>query len=309
LRIAVMGAGAMGGILGAALSDGGADVTLVDVSTQIVDRLRADGMVIRRGGGERVTRLDATTDPAEVGEVDLVLFFVKCYHTESAAQLARPLVGDHTVVASLQNGVGNGDVLARHFDPGRLVIGVTYHSGTNVGPGIVLHSNTTDAPTLVGPYEGADTANAEKLASAIVAGGLRAEATPTIRSEIWKKLVLNSATLPTSALTRLTAGALGSDQQMTEVVNALARETVAVGRAQGLGVDESERLEAIHTTLIGAGSGKASMLQDVENGRRTEIDVINAAVVRAADGAGVEVPFNRAMVALVKGYETANGLA
>jgi 2-dehydropantoate 2-reductase len=210
--------------------------------------------------------------------------------------------------ASLQNGWGNGDVLARHFDPARLVIGVTYHSGTNAGPGVVLHTNTTDAPTLVGSYEGSDTANAEKLASAIMAGGLRAQATPNIRSEIWKKLVLNSSTLPTSALTRFTAGALGGDQPMTEVVNAIARETVAVGRAQGLDVDESERLEAIHTTLIGAGSGKASMLQDIENGRRTEIDVINAAVVRAAEGAGVDVPLNRVMLAMVKGYEAANGL-
>jgi 2-dehydropantoate 2-reductase len=308
LRIAVMGAGAMGGMFGATLADGGADVTLVDVSAQIVDRLRSDGVVIRRGGGERVVRLGATTDPAELGEVDVVLFFVKCYHTESAALLAQPLVGSDTVVASLQNGWGNGDVLARHFDPARLVIGVTYHSGTNAGPGVVLHTNTTDAPTLVGPYEGSDTANAEKLASAIMAGGLRAQATPNIRSEIWKKLVLNSSTLPTSALTRFTAGALGGDQPMTEVVNAIARETVAVGRAQGLDVDESERLEAIHTTLIGAGSGKASMLQDIENGRRTEIDVINAAVVRAAEGAGVDVPLNRVMLAMVKGYEAANGL-
>jgi 2-dehydropantoate 2-reductase len=308
LRIAVMGAGAMGGIFGAALADGGADVTLVDVSTDVVDRLRADGVVIRRGGVERTVQLSATTDPADLGEVDVALFFVKCYHTEAAAKLARPLVGDHTIVASLQNGWGNGDVLARHFDPARLVIGVTYHSGTNAGPGVVLHSNTTDAPTLVGPFEGRDTANAEKLARAIVAGGLKAEATPNIRSEVWKKLVLNSSSLPTSALTRLTAGALGSDEQMTEVVNALARETVAVGRAQGLDVDESERLEAIHATLVGAGNGKASMLQDIENGRRTEIDVINAAVVRAGEGTGVDVPLNRTMVALVKGYETANGL-
>jgi 2-dehydropantoate 2-reductase len=89
----------MGGMFGATLADGGADVTLVDVSAQIVDRLRSDGVVIRRGGGERVVRLGATTDPAELGEVDVVLFFVKCYHTESAALLAQPLVGSDTGVA------------------------------------------------------------------------------------------------------------------------------------------------------------------------------------------------------------------
>lgn len=309
MRIAVMGAGAMGGIFGATLATGGAEVTLVDVSAAVVDRVRADGVLIKRGDGERTVRLAATSDPAEIGQVDIALFFVKCYHTESAAQLAQPLVGSHTVVASLQNGWGNGDVLARHFDPARLVIGVTYHSGTNAGPGVIHHTNTTDVPTLLGPYEGQDTAAAEQLAQAIVAGGFRAEATPNIRSEIWKKLVLNSASLPTSALTRLTAGALGADEGMTEVVNKLARETVAVGQAQGLDVDERERLEAIHATLIGAGSGKASMLQDIEHDRRTEIDVINAAVVRAAERVGVDVPLNRVMVALVKGYEAANALA
>jgi 2-dehydropantoate 2-reductase len=309
VRIAVIGAGAMGGIFGATLAEGGSDVSLIDVSEDVVDRIRASGIIVRRGGEERSIAVRATTDPQEVGEVDLVLFFVKCYHTESAAQMVRPLVGSRTLVATLQNGWGNGDVLARYFDRDRMIIGITYHSGTNAGPGIVLHTNTTDAPTLLGPYEGHDTGNAERLAEAVTAGGLRAEATPTIRSEIWKKLVLNSATLPTSALTRLTAGALGADERMTEVVNWLARETVAVGVAQGLEVDESERIEAIHTTLIGAGDGKASMLQDVERGRRTEIDVINGAVERAAETAGVDVPLNRAMLALVKAYEAANGLA
>jgi 2-dehydropantoate 2-reductase len=298
----------MGGIFGAILTEGGADVTLVDVAPAIVDRVQSDGITVKRGGSERQVPIPATSDPREVGEVELVLFFVKCYHTDSAAQMAAPLVGPGTAVATLQNGWGNGDVLARHFPPDRLIIGVTYHSGTTEAPGVVLHTNTTDAPTLVGPYRGTDTSHAELLAQAIRAGSLRAESTPQIRSEIWKKLVLNSSSLPTSALTRLTAGALGAHERMTEVVNAIARETVAVGRAQGLEVEEEERLAAIHATLVGAGNGKASMLQDVEGDRRTEIDVINGAVVRAAGEHGVDVPLNRAMVALINGYETAKGL-
>jgi 2-dehydropantoate 2-reductase len=305
----VIGAGAMGGIFGATLAEGGADVTLVDVSDAVVEHLQNDGIVVRRGGSERRVKVVATTDPASVGEVDLALFFVKCYQTESAAQLAAPLVGPSSLVATLQNGWGNAEVLAHHFDPSRLLMGITYHSGTSGGPGVVLHTNTSDGPTLVGPYEGSDTSGAERLAAAILAGGLRATATPAIRTEVWKKLVLNSATLPTSALTRLTAGALGADQSMGEVVDSLARETAAVGRAQGLSIDDQERLEAIHTILIGAGDGKASMLQDVEAGRRTEIDVINGAVVKAAATAGVDVPLNRTMLALVKAYEAASGLA
>ena len=254
-------------------------------------------------------RVPATVDPAEVGVVDAVIFFVKCYHSDAAASLAAPLVGPETVVATLQNGWGNGDVLARHFRPDQVVIGVTYHSGTLAGPGRVRHTNTSDAPTLVGPLTGDDLTGAEALAAAIRAGGLKADALPDIGTEIWKKLTLNSCALPTSALTRFTAGSLTRLDSMSQLVDGIIQETVAVGRANGFPIDVRERLDTIHTALDAAGEGKASMLQDVESGRRTEIEVINGAVVRLGDQLGVDVPLNRAMVALVSGYEVANGLA
>ena len=135
MRVAVVGAGAMGGILGAALAEGGAEVTLVDVAAAVVEQINEHGVAIERGGVERIVRVPATVDPAEVGVADLVILFVKCYHSEAAASLAEPLVGPDTVVATLQNGWGNGDVLARHFQPSQVVIGVTYHSGTLAGTG------------------------------------------------------------------------------------------------------------------------------------------------------------------------------
>jgi 2-dehydropantoate 2-reductase len=308
MRIAVVGAGAMGGIMGCTLAEGGADVTLVDVAAPVVERINASGVAIERGGETRTVQVRAALDPATVGHVDLAVFFVKCYHSEAAAEFARPLIGANTVVATLQNGWGNGDVLERHFPDQQILIGVTYHSGTLAGPGQVRHTNATDAPTLVGPYKGEAVAEAETLAQAIRAGGLRADAVPTIRTEIWKKLVLNSSSLPTSALTRLTAGSLARTEPMRNLVDGLIHETVAVGQANGFGIDEEERREAVHGILDGAGTGKASMLQDVEAGRRTEIAVINGAVVRVGAEVGVEVPLNRAMVALITGYEAANSL-
>src|SRR5581483_10971413 len=138
--------------------------------------------------------------------------------------------------------------------------------------------------------------------------GLEAKVVPAVRPEIWKKLVLNAATLPTAALTGMNAGALTAHEPMHELVTETAREAVAVARALGYDIDEEERVEAIHSLLGRAGPTKASMLQDFEAGRRTEVDVINGAVVRAGEQTGVQVPLNRAFVALVKGWERMHGL-
>ena len=306
MKIAVVGAGAMGAIFGARFAQAGHDTVLVDVVTPLIDKINADGVTIVRGDEETVTKVPATSDAASVGPVDLVVFCVKCYHTPAAAEAARPLVGADTVVASLQNGWGNGDVLASVFPPEQIAVGVTYNSGTVLDVGRVAHPGV--GPTTVGSFAdgGGDP---ERLAAALVDGGLEASVASPIRPEIWKKLILNAATLPTAALTGMSAGELTAHADMKELVSETAREAVAVARALGYDIDEQERLDAIHGLLERAGPARGSMLQDFEAGRRTEIDVINGAVVRSADETGVAVAINRAFVALVKGWESVRGLA
>ena len=296
----------MGSIFGARFAQGGHDTTLVDVVQSLVDTVNADGVTISRGDDETVTRVPATTDPTSLGVVDAVVFFTKCYHTAAAVHTARPLVGSKTIVASLQNGWGNGDVLAAEYDPAQIVVGVTYNSGLVVGPGRVRHP--ADAVTTLGPFADGSTDGADRLAQAIRDGGLEAEVTAQVRPEIWKKLVLNAATLPTAALAGMNAGALTAHAEMHELVSETAREAVAVARALGYAVDADERVESIHALLERAAATRGSMLQDFEAGRQTEIDVINGAVVRAAAEAGVDVPLNRAFVALVKGWESMRGI-
>jgi 2-dehydropantoate 2-reductase len=298
----------MGSIFGARFHEAGHETVLVDVAQPLVEKINADGVtIVAKEGGERTVRLPATTDPASVGQADLVVFFVKCYHTASAAESARPLVGPETVVASLQNGWGNGDVLASVFPPQQVVIGVTYNSGTVLELGKVAHPGV--GPTLMGHYEGNTTEGAARLAQAVADADLEAQVVAPVRPEIWKKLILNAATLPTAALTGMNAGALTTDEPMHELVTETAREAVAVARALDYDIDEDERVSYIHGLLERAGPTRGSMLQDFEAGRRTEIDVINGAVVRAADETGVPVPLNRAFVALVKGWESMRGLA
>lgn len=305
MRVAVVGAGAMGSIFGARFHSAGLDTVLVEVSRPLVEKINADGVAVVRGDDETVTRVPATSEPASVGPVDLVVFFVKCYHTASAAETARVLVGDGTVVASLQNGWGNGDVLASAFDPARVAVGVTYNSGTVLEPGRVAHPGV--GPTYIGPFDGGRDV-ATPLREALEAAGFEVHVSERIRPEIWKKLILNAATLPTAALTGMNAGALTAHAGMKELVSETAREAVAVARGLGYEIDAAERVEYIHALLEKAGPTKASMLQDFEAGRRTEVDVINGAVVRAAQETGVDVPLNRAFVALVQGWESQRGL-
>ena len=305
MKIAVVGAGAMGSIFGARFHQAGHETVLVDVVQSLVDTINAEGVTVVRGDDETVTRVPATTDPATVGPVDIVVFFTKCYHTSSAAESARPLVGPDTAVASLQNGWGNGDVLATAYPPGQVVLGVTYNSGLLQGPGRVLHP--AEQPTLVGSFsDGGD--GAARLAEALESAGLAATVASPVRPEIWKKLILNAASLPASALTGMTAGALGTSQDMLDLVSETTREAVAVAQALGYDIDFDERIGTILGLVEKAGPTKASMLQDVEAGRRTEIDVINGAVVRAADEVGVPVPINRTLMQLIKGWETQRGL-
>ena len=305
MKIAVVGAGAMGSIFGARFQQAGHETVLVDVAQSLVDTINAEGVAVVRGDDETITRVPATTEPETVGPVDIVVFFTKCYHTSAAAESARPLVGPDTVIASLQNGWGNGDVLAAAYPPGQVVVGVTYNSGLLQGPGRVLHP--AEQPTLVGSFSD-EGDGATRLAEALESAGLATSVASPVRPEIWKKLILNAATLPASALTGMTAGALGTSQDMLDLVSETTREAVAVARALGYEIDFDERIGTILGLVEKAGPTKASMLQDVEAGRRTEIDVINGAVVRAADEVGVAVPINRALMQLIKGWETQRGL-
>jgi 2-dehydropantoate 2-reductase len=294
----------MGSIFGARLTQAGDEVLLVDVSTRLVEKINAEGVTVETGDGTSTTMVPATTTPS--GEpFDSVLFFVKCYHTQAAAELAAPLVGEETAVATLQNGWGNGDVLAARFGEERTVVGVTYNSGTVRGVGEVAHTGA--GPTFIGPYTGDATAIAQPIGDALAAAGFETTVTGDARTQVWKKLVLNCATLPTSALTRLTAGAV-AESDVLETAHALAREATAVAQALGYDIDPDERIATITTNLRNGGPGKASMLQDVEAGRRTEIGVISGAVAAAAVAHGVEVPLTRAMVNLIRGLEQGAGL-
>lgn len=293
----------MGSAIGAQLKCGGNDVTLIDVARETIDAINSRGLIVQdKTGGRQTVRVRATDKPAEVGLVDLVLVFVKCYHTEAAVRNAAPLMGPDTMVLSLQNGWGNGPRIGAIVGEEKLLLGVCYHSATVLGPGHVLHAGK--GMTFIGELNGSMTERLHSVTATFQKAGIEVTATAHVVKEIWSKLALNVATLPTSATLRITAERLLDTPDMQQLMHGLLREVVAVAQAQKIPLDFNERWEAIAGLLKKlAPNTKGSMLQDVENRRRTEIDVINGAIVEAGRRFSIPTPYNDTMVWMVKALE------
>lgn len=303
MKIAVLGGGgAMGGLLGGTLAKGGHDVTLVDVSREAVEILQREGLVIEdRSGRTEKIAIHASADPVAVRDADLVLILVKSYHTRAAVTSIAAHLKPHAAVLSLQNGWGNAPAIAAVVGQERTMVGVSYHSATLVAPGRVRHAG--EGMTFIGELNGTDGRRLEEVGACLRAAGLAVGTTASVVREIWSKLALNACTLPTSALLRFAAGQLIDHDETLELMRALLREVVAVASAQKIPLDQEERWEAIVGLLGRAAGAKASMLQDVERRRRTEIDVINGAVVAAGREHGIPTPHNETMVWLIKSLE------
>lgn len=302
MKIAIMGAGALGGSFGFLLAEAGFDVTLVDVDETKIQALRRDGLTLVMPDGSRKTRfVRATTDPGAVGVVDLVQISVKGYHTTAAAELARPLLGPETYVLSLQNGLTNLERIAAIVGRERTVGGVTAHSAMPLGP-TEIRFNPGRTGIALGRLDGACDPGLDRIARAFQAAGLETHvAEGDIREPIWRKLLANVSVNAVAALTGLTGREIQQIEEANRLVRALAQETAAVAQAQGFTFAELEHPDDwVIGTLDWVGDNKVSMLQDIENGRRTEIDTLNLAVVERGKRYGVDTPLNWAVGMLVR---------
>ncbi len=304
MRAVVVGAGAMGSIFGVALQSAGNDVTLVERDSALVEHVRVAGLsIIDSAGISKTTPIDITDTPR--GEAaDFVIFLVKGYHTDAAAQLVSPVIGPTTTLLTLQNGIGNEDTLRLVFPANAILVGNSIHSATVVRPGVVSHTGVQ--PTYIGP----DATTPQQAVAAVVRAfdgsgfAVNELDRDSIVHQRWSKLVMNCATLPVGALTGLDTEPLGKFAPLSYLMDDLVRESCEVARKEGIDLDPDERIAYTRGLLATAG-GRGSMTQDILLGRRTEIDTINGAVLRTAERHGLEVPLNRAMVSLVHGRELA----
>lgn len=301
MRVCVVGVGAVGALFAANLSQlDDVEVWAFDVWEEHVRAIN-DGGLRLSGAGEVLGRPRATSDPGEVPACDFGIVATKSMHTgEAVASVAHAFTEGS--VCSVQNGVGNEEAIAEHVE--RVIRGTTFPAGKIVEPGHVQWDVKGD--TTLGPFEPspAELGEVERLAEACTRAGMPTKAVPDARGPQWRKLIFNAATNPIGALTGLSHGRVCEDPALRALVSALVDEGKAVASAQGIELDEDpETLIDYAARPDVAYDHKASMLQDVEARRQTEIDFLNGGVSHFGREHGVPTPLNDAVTALIKGME------
>lgn len=303
MRIAVIGAGSLGSVIGGVLAEAGHDVLLITRNEAHVAAIARDGL--RLDDGESVRTVDVAAETSGDGHavVDLAIVLVKSFDTRAAVERAQPLIGSTTTVLSLQNGVGCEEIISNLIGAPRVVSGRTFVGGRMTAPGLV-EFGTTGRQTTIGELDGTMSPRITEIAEVFRSAGLDTDVSSDIVSTAWEKLFVNVATGAWSALTGLPYGELSVHAD----VERMAIETVAEAMrvAGGLGIAVATVDPSIPWRRAWEGlphEFRASMLQSVDKGSRTEVDVMHGAVSRGGRAAGVPTPINDTLLAAVKGLE------
>jgi len=301
MRVCIVGCGAVGSLFAANLAQlDDVDVWAFDLAQDHVDAINRQGLRLS-GAGEVVGRLRATSDPRELPSCDFGIVATKAMHTASAIE-ATAAAFAKGCVATVQNGLGNEEAIAVQTE--RVIRGTTFPAGKMLEPGHVQWDVKGD--TTLGPFEPrpAPRAEIERLAEACTRAGMPTVAVADARGPQWRKVIFNAATNPVGALTGLTHGRVCEDPALRRLVTGLVDEGKAVAAAQHIELDADPEDLIDHAARPDvAYDHKASMLQDVEVRRLTEIDYLNGGIVRFGEQHGVPTPLQRAIWALVKGLE------
>jgi len=300
MKTVIMGAGAMGSLFGGLLAFSGEEVCLVDVRKEQVDVIRSVGLTMEEGEKLQIIGVNATQDIASLGQADLVIFFVKTYQTEQAVSDALVLEKEDTIFLTLQNGLGNEEVLCQKIDPKKVLLGVTGQGATLVGPGHIRHAGW--GKTYIGEVDHQMTDRAQRVAEMFRNADIDTDVSANIHGLIWEKLLANAGINALTALTGLKNGQLLDHPETLRLMEGLVSEAAEVARRKGIEI-EGDPIEKVKTVAEATRGNRSSMGQDFDFQRRTEIDAINGAVVREAERLGIPVPFNRIVTDLVKVIE------
>ena len=276
-------------------------VWLVDVDKDRVDRICAAGVTIQETDGREQTFYPhAVTGTEDLGEMDLVIVFVKSMFTQDALAANRSLIGENTYLMTLQNGVGHEATLLKFADAQHVIIGTTQHNASVTGNGCTRHGGA--GHTSVGLVSGG--AEIAHIAQAFTECGIECGVCNEIKSQIWRKLFTNTAASSLTAVLQVPLGFIYENPDAREIMRTLCREAVAVANAEGAArFDETEVIESVEAVCQNSRNGYTSICADIQRGSRTEVDTISGAVIGAARTVNVPVPYHEMIVHLIHALE------
>ena len=306
MKVGFLGCGAIGSIYAGYMTKAH-DVCVCDTFAPVIDAVKENGIIIDEAvpgypEGQNVFRpAMATTNPADIGPVDVLIVFVRYMFLEAAMKNALPMVGPDTVVVTLQNGIGNYDEIAKVIPEEQICIGNTAFGSTGMGPGHVKHTGT--GATNLGSLK-ASKDKVQKVADALTAAGFEVCVMENVMEVIWHKMFANVAINAITALLDVQNAFTKENQYAYEFAGKLVDEAIAVANATGCNLDHDTEFNHAFEVAIATGTNRSSMLQDVTNKKETEIKIINGAVSTMGKQAGIPTPYNDAIVALIKAKQS-----
>jgi 2-dehydropantoate 2-reductase len=305
MKISIIGAGAMGSLYGGKLSLTGNNVVLYDINKAHVDAINSKGLIIEEAStGEKIiSHPIASSDPEDVSGSDLMIIFVKSTATKAVAEQFVKYAKPETIALTLQNGLGNEDILRDHFGSERTAAGVTSQGATFLGPGEIRHAG--NGPTHI-CMSNKDNDKLKEIVSVFSDSGFEIHIEENIADLVWSKLVINVGINAVTAISGLENGKLLDYPDMKSLMADLIDEAVKVAGKKGVRLSYSDPLQIVYDVSEKTALNRSSMLQDFDRGSMTEIDFINNAIVREGEKLGIETPVNSAISKLVRSMELVN---
>lgn len=300
MKIVIIGAGAMGCLYGAKISAlDKNEVWLLDVFQEHVDSINKKGLLMEENGEVIVyDKVKASTDPSEVGPCDLAIVFVKSTITGMAIEANKAVFHENTIALTLQNGLGNVDEISKIIGSEHVIAGTTAHGATMIEAGKIKHAGS--GKTIIGELDGSKSERIENIACLLKEVGMETEVSENVMGLIWDKLLVNVGINALTAITELQNGKLAEIPELAAILEKAVEEGEAVAKAKGIVLNTPDPIKHTKKVCIATAENKSSMLQDILRKKVTEINMINGAIVREGEAAGVLTPVNEVLTNLIK---------
>lgn len=300
MKIAVIGAGAMGSIYGGHLSKKN-EVYLVDTNKELIEKIQKDGLVLQENGQDVVYHPNAVTSTEDIGEVDLVILFVKALYSRAALKGNQGIIGKNTYVMTLQNGSGHEDIISEAVAEDQIVIGTTEDNGAVLGLGYVRHGG--EGKTNIGMLTEDKNGFLNQMKECFDSCDFNTMIHENIQQLIWAKLFTNVSLSAVTGILQVPMGYIAGNAHAWYLTECLVKEAVAVAHGLGLDFNEEEIIAKVKSASENSPEGITSICADLRAGRKTEVDTISGSVVRASKKCGVPAPTHEFVVEMVHAME------